>query len=166
MKKYLFGLILIITITAGGKAGAQQIPVWKAADLQTAIDTATLPTVFNFWATFCIPCIAELPHFQAVANQYKDRGLRLVMISLDLKEAYPKTIPAFVKKLKLTSPVVFLDEADADIFVPIVDSSWSGVIPGSLFINKEKGYRSFVEDELSRAKLEGEIRRMMGGGKG
>lgn len=161
MMKCLFGPLLMIMMAAAGKTGAQPVPLWKASDLQRAMDTATVPTVFNFWATFCKPCIAELPHFQAVANQYKDRGLRLVMVSLDLKEAYPKMVPAFVKRLKLTSPVVFLDETNADLFVPLVDSSWSGAIPASLFINKEKGYRKFVEDELNKEKLEVEIRKMV-----
>lgn len=148
-------------MAASGKAQAPSVPVWKATDLQTAMDTATVPTIFNFWATFCKPCLAELPHFQAAAEQYKKDGLRLVLVSLDLKEAYPKTVSAFVKRLKLTSPVVFLDEGDADRFVPLVDHSWSGAIPGSLFINKARGYRKFVEEELSKGTLEGVIREML-----
>jgi thiol-disulfide isomerase/thioredoxin len=115
----------------------------------------------NFWATFCKPCIAELPYFQALANQYRKKGVKLIMISLDLKESYPKSVAAFVKKRKLTSPVVFLDEQNADLFVPLVDSSWSGAIPASLFINKKKGYRKFVEEELSREKLDAEIKAML-----
>jgi thiol-disulfide isomerase/thioredoxin len=164
MKKQLLTALLITAMAIAGKARAQAVPVWKATDLQTAIDTATVPTIFNFWATFCRPCIAELPHFQTAANRYKSEGVRLVMVSLDLKEAYPKTVSAFAKRLKLTSPVVFLDEADADLFVPLVDASWSGAIPGSLFLNREKGYRRFVEDELSKEKLEEEIKRMVVGG--
>ncbi len=143
-------------------AGAQQIPAWTAADLKRAMDTATVPTVFNFWATFCKPCIAEMPHFQAAANRFRNRGVRLVFVSLDLKEAYPKTVTAFVKKRGISSPVVFLNEGNADLFVPMVDSTWSGAIPASLFVYPGRGYRRFVEDELSREKLEGEIKKMLG----
>lgn len=166
MKKQLKIMLVCLAMTTTGKTVAQQVPVWKMTDLQTAMDTATVPTVFNFWATFCKPCIAELPHFQAAANRYQTRGLRLVMVSLDLKEAFPKTVVAFTKKLKLTSPVVFLDEANADLFVPQVDSSWSGAIPASLFLNKEKGYRRFIEEELSKQKLDTEIEAMLEGKKG
>ena len=84
------------------------------------------------------------------------------MVSLDLKEAYPSKVQAFSKKLKLTSPVVFFDESNADIFCPVVDSSWSGVIPASLFINNSTGYRKFYEEELSKEKLEAEIKSMLG----
>ena len=154
-----FLLITVMLISLSTKA--QTIPVWKLADLKAAMDTTSGPVIINFWATFCKPCIAELPHFQAAANQYKAQGVQLIMVSLDLKEAYPKAIQNFVTKRKLTSPVVFLDESNADLFVPAVDSSWSGSIPASLFINRSKGYRQFLEEELSREKLEAEIRKML-----
>jgi thiol-disulfide isomerase/thioredoxin len=166
MKNLVRTIVLMIALAAASSARAQVVPVWKAADLQAVIDSAEGPTVINFWATFCKPCIAELPHFQEVANQYQKRGLRLVLVNLDLKEAYPKTIAAFVKKRNLKSPVVFLDESNADHFVPMVDSTWSGAIPASLFINPANGYRKFIEDELSRDKLEAEIRKMLDGPQG
>jgi thiol-disulfide isomerase/thioredoxin len=164
MKKLITMLMLAAAmgITTRAEAQAQTIPVWKLADLKAAMDSAEGPTIINFWATFCKPCIAELPYFQAAANQYKEKGVKLVMVSLDLKEAYPKTIAAFARGRKLTSPVVFLDESNADLFVPAVDSSWSGAIPASLFINPKRGYRYFVEEELSKAKLDAEIKKMLG----
>jgi thiol-disulfide isomerase/thioredoxin len=162
MKKTIRITAFIAALAIGLTTKAQQIPAWKASDLKTAIDTATVPTIFNFWATFCRPCIAELPTFQAAANQYKSKGLRLVMVSLDVKQAFPKAVSAFVKKRRLTSPVVFLDEASPDVFVPLVESTWSGSIPASLFINGSRNYRRFIEDELSRGKLYKEIRKMLG----
>ncbi len=161
MKKVLIPIVLITVMVAAGKADAQKIPAWKPADLKTAIDTAKSPTIINFWATFCKPCIAELPHFQALADQYRKNGMNLILVSLDLKEAYPKSVATFVKTRKLTSPVVFLDEQNADRFVPLVDSTWSGAIPASLFLNRQKGYKKFIEEELSKEKLEAEIRKML-----
>lgn len=143
------------------KAAGQIIASWKLTDLKAAMTNAKEPTVINFWATFCAPCLAELPHFQALANAYKSKGLTLIMVSLDLKDAYPSKIVSLTKRLKLTSPVVFLDETDADAFCPAVDSSWSGAIPATLFINNAKGYRKFFEEELSKQKLEAEIKKML-----
>ena len=161
MMKRLKILILITAMVAAGNAEAQGIPVWKLAELRKAIDSAEGPTIINFWATFCKPCIAELPYFQALANKYKEKGVKLVLVSLDLKEVFPKKVTAFVKARKLTSPVVFLDESDADLFVPLVDEKWSGAIPASLFINRGRKYRHFIEEELSKEKLESEIRKML-----
>ena len=140
---------------------SQKVAVWKLSDLKTAINDAKQPTIINFWATFCKPCIAELPHFQELANRYSSQGVKLIMVSLDLKEAYPQKVSVFAQKLKLTSPVVFLDESNADLFCPAVDSSWSGAIPASLFINPSTGYRKFYEEELSKEKLEAEIKALL-----
>jgi thiol-disulfide isomerase/thioredoxin len=153
--------LLLFLLIAALASQAQTIPVWKLADLKSAIHQSKEPTIINFWATFCKPCIAELPHFQALANQYKAKGVKLIMVSLDLKEAYPQKILSFAQKLKLSSPVVYLDESNADLFCPAVDSSWSGAIPASLFINNTTGYRQFYEEELSREKLEAEINRLL-----
>jgi thiol-disulfide isomerase/thioredoxin len=139
----------------------QNIPVWKLNDLKAFMKNAKEPVIINFWATFCKPCIAELPHFQTLADQYKSKGVKLVMVSLDLKEAFPEKLSLFVKKLNLSSPVVFLDESNADIFCPVVDSSWSGAIPASIFINNNIGYKKFFEEELSKEKLEREINAML-----
>lgn len=160
--KNKFRLLLILGSFLGVlNSQAQTIPVWKLADLESAMKEAKEPTIINFWATFCKPCIAELPHFQALANKYKKEGLKLVMVSLDLKEAFPNRINSFAKKLKLSSPVVFLDETNADLFCPAVDSAWSGAIPATLFINPSTGYRKFYEEEFSKKRLEEEIKKML-----
>lgn len=164
MKKANLFLFSVSLFMASATVG-QSVSVWKLKDLQAAMQNANGPTVFNFWATFCKPCIAELPHFQAIADKYKAQGVRLVAVSLDLKEAYSK-IPAFAKRLKLTSLVAWLDESNADVFCPSVDSSWSGSIPATLFIDNKTGYRKFFEEEMSKVRLEAEVRRMLGAANG
>ena len=118
--------------------------------------------IVNFWATYCVPCLAEIPYFQETAKRYQDKGVKLLLVSLDMRDAYPKQINAIAKKLKLNSPIYWLDESDADYFCPKVDSAWSGALPSSLFINNSSGYRKFFEDELSKEKLDKEIRSMIG----
>jgi thiol-disulfide isomerase/thioredoxin len=142
-------------------ANAQSIPKWKLNDLKAAISKADKPTIFNFWATFCKPCVAEIPYFQQLAKKYESAGVQLVLISLDLSEAYPKQISSFASKYKFTSPIKFLDETNADLFCPAVDDSWSGAIPASLFVNNKSGYRKFFEEQLSKEKLEKEIQSML-----
>lgn len=136
-------LLLILLLGFALNVHAQEIPKWKLADLEKAIANAEKPTIFNFWATFCKPCIEEIPYFQQIVKKYKSAGVQLILVSLDVPEAYPTKIKSFAKKLKFTAPVKFLDETNADLFCPVVDSAWSGAIPASLFINNKSGYRSF-----------------------
>jgi thiol-disulfide isomerase/thioredoxin len=159
MNKFIFTLVLFIAIAV--HTYAQNIPKWKIHDLKAAISNADKPTIFNFWATFCKPCVEEIPYFQQLVKKYDSAGVRLVLVSLDLSEAYPKKIASFASKHKFTSPIKFLDETNADAFCPAVDSSWSGAIPASLFVNNKTGYRKFFEEQLSRKKLEKEIQNML-----
>jgi thiol-disulfide isomerase/thioredoxin len=154
-------LIASVLVFAYANANAQFIPKWKLNDLKTAISKTEKPTIFNFWATFCKPCVAEIPYFQQLVKKYEKEGVELVLISLDLSEAYPKQISSFATKYKFTSPIKFLAETNADLFCPAVDESWSGAIPASLFVNNKTGYRKFFEEQLSKEKLEKEIKAMI-----
>ena len=153
--KYIITILILVLITLPGNS--QEIKKWKLEDLQNAIAEADKPTIFNFWATFCKPCIEEIPYFQELVKKYDSAGVQLVLVSLDFKENYPRKIRDFATKRKFTAPIVFLDESDADLFCPAVDKSWSGSIPASLFINRKTGYRKFHEEMLSRKELESEI---------
>ncbi len=152
--KYIFTSLLLLFLQQGM---AQSIAIWKLADLEDAIKNAEKPTIINFWATFCKPCIEEIPYFQELVKKYESSGVELILVSLDVKEAYPKKMKAFASKLKFTAPIRFLDETDADFFCPKVDETWSGAIPASLFINNKTGYRNFFEDQLSKEDLNKEI---------
>lgn len=158
MNKFILTTLLIFAFAF---TNAQAIPKWKLDDLKAAISKANKPTIFNFWATFCKPCVAEIPYFQQLAKKYEKEGVQLVLISLDLSEAYPKQISSFAAKYKFTSPIKFLAETNADLFCPAVDESWSGAIPASLFMNNKTGYRKFFEEQLSKEKLEKEIQAMI-----
>jgi len=150
-------ILLFVFAFSLTSANAQEIKKWKVQDLEAAIKNADKPTIINFWATFCKPCIEELPYFQETAKKYDSAGVQLILVSLDLPQAYPKKISAFAAKNKIKAPIVFLDETNADLFCPRVDPNWSGAIPASLFINNKTGYKKFFEDQLSKEQVEKEI---------
>ena len=124
-------------------------------------DTSNGLLVLNFWATFCKPCVEEIPHFIKTANKYKDRGLKLLLVSLDLPAQYPVKLKAFAKKHQFNAPLAWLDESNADYFCPKVNPKWSGAIPATLFINNKTGYRNFVEEQIPHEQLKIEIRAIL-----
>lgn len=155
MKKIL-GLTALIII--GFIAHAQEIPKWKIGDVDKYI--ASRPgevLIINFWATFCKPCVAEIPYFIELSKQYKDKKVSLMLISLDLPSQYPVKIRKFAAKQGFNAPISWLDETNADYFCPRIDSTWSGSIPATLILNTATGYRKFFEEEMKKEKLEAEI---------
>src|SRR5215468_9746715 len=89
---------------------AQDVKAVKVTELSKTIKESKTPLIVNFWATFCVPCIQEIPYFQEMARQYKSENVSLLFVSLDLKEAYPAKVNAMAKRLSLTYPVVWLNE--------------------------------------------------------
>ena len=142
---------------------AQEIRAVKALELEKIISETDRPLVVNMWATWCVPCIEEIPYFlQEIKKHNEGAGtssdsIRLILVSLDGKENYPKQLRVFAQKRKYTAEIVWLDETDADYFCPKVDPKWSGVIPATLFVNPKKGYRNFVEEQLSPEALKREL---------
>ena len=150
-------MMVLITVSAVQSLAAQEIKSIKITDLEKTIAESKTPLVINFWATYCKPCVAEIPYFQEEVKKQKANGIQLILVSLDLKSYYPQKIRSFAASRKFTAPILWLNETDADYFCPKVDPKWSGVLPATLFINNKTGYRKFYEDALSRETLKKEI---------
>jgi thiol-disulfide isomerase/thioredoxin len=155
MKHLIFISVLLLSITA---VDAQPIKRWTIDDLVQYAATNDSVLVINFWATFCGPCIAELPYFHSITNKYKKQNVKLLLVSLDFEEYYPKRIRDFANKRKYTAEIVWLDEEKPDEFCPRIDPKWTGSMPATLFINRKTGYRKFVEAEMKPADVEREVK--------
>lgn len=160
--KFLLAIAVLLLSAGIIPAKGQTIPSWKITKLEDFIAKSDSVLVINFWATFCKPCIEEIPYFESIVSRYKDKKVKLLLVSLDLKDEYPKNIKSFITKNKYSSQVVWLNETNADYFCPKVDKAWSGGIPATLLINPKTGYRKFFEDELKPDEFEGELKKALG----
>lgn len=112
--------------------------------------------VVNFWATWCVPCVEELPNFEKLNAEYKDKKVKVLLVSIDFpKMAKTKLLP-FVQKHNLKSEVVLLNDPDANTWINKVDSTWSGAIPATVIYKGDK--RRFYEKSFSFEELENEVK--------
>jgi len=153
-------IFLIVTVFFSLTAFNQEAKKIKITELEKIISESKGPLILNFWATFCKPCMEEIPHFQKMQSKYEKDGLQILFVSLDLQDDYPKKVNAFIKKRKMST--WWLDETNADYFCPKVDEKWSGAIPATLFVHQSKNYRKFQEEQLSEEELEKEIGVLLG----
>ena len=157
LKSIPFSLLFMGIISAK----SQTIASWKVTRLQDYIAKSDSILVINFWATFCKPCNEEIPYFQTTVNKYKDQKVKLLLVSMDLKDEYPNKIKAFTEKNNYNNQVVWLNETNADYFCPKVDKAWMGGIPSTLIINPKTGYRKFFEKQLKQEQFESELKKSL-----
>lgn len=147
--------ILIFILFCGVAAAAQGIPSYKAEDLAKRIKSNNDTFyVVNFWATWCVPCVKELPEFTALQNHYKGKPVKVILVSLDFATAYPKKIQKFINKKKLDLEVVWLNETDANKFIPKIERSWQGSIPATLLKYPKNKYTKFFEGVITEKQLQ------------
>ncbi len=111
--------------------------------------------VVNFWATWCQPCIEELPHFERLHSEYSDEKVKVLLVSMDMTKQVESRLIPYIDKNNLKSEVVHLSDPDADSWINKVDSTWSGAIPATLIYNRSK--RQFYEKSFTYPELQSEI---------
>jgi len=113
--------------------------------------------VVNFWATWCVPCVEELPNFEKLNADYKDKKVKVILVSIDFPKMVESNLLPFIKKHELKSEVVHLNDPDANSWINKVDSTWSGAIPATVIYKKDK--RNFYEKSFTFEELKSEVLR-------
>ncbi|MDX2002996.1 MAG: TlpA disulfide reductase family protein [Chitinophagales bacterium] len=108
--------------------------------------------VYNFWATWCKPCIEELPYFEQLNSDYASKNVRVVLVSVDFKSQLKK-VQDFRAKKSLKSEVVLLNAPDYNSWINQVSPDWQGSIPATYVVSTD-GRRTFHEGPFTYAELE------------
>ena len=147
--KFIFSLLIVFL---SFNSEAQKDPLysvknWKIEDYEQFITNVKANiVVVNFWATFCRPCLRELPDIIRIC---KKENIMLMLVSVDTRSLFPRKLNLFVKQRNWNTPVAWLNETNADYFCPRVDAKWSGSIPATIIVNKKNGKRKFVEGDMN-----------------
>lgn len=120
--------------------------------LETKNDTTY---IVNFWATWCKPCVEELPYFEALYQKYQDQKVRLILVSLDFEEQIQTKLLPFMIKQDLKGEVLVLSQDGMNNWIDKIDPSWSGALPATLIYNKDK--RAFFEQSFDDKTLEQQL---------
>ena len=122
-----------------------------------AIDNDTT-YIINFWATWCLPCVQELPVFEKINSIHKNEKVKVILVSLDFYKKLPIVVIPYLEKKQYKSEVVLLDESDYNKWIDKVDKSWSGSIPATVIFNNQKKQYLFLEREITFEEINGIIK--------
>ena len=164
MIRSIFFLFVIFPTMFSHVRGQEIKPaIIKAEDLvKRYANNSDTTYVINFWATWCEPCVKELPYFEQLNEIYAAKKVKVMLVSLDFLNDYESRLIKFVGKKKLRSEVMLLNETKPNEFINKIDPRWQGSIPATMIINKEQQYSSFFEKPLSYEFLEIKIKALVG----
>lgn len=146
--------LILLILAPGSICMGQSAELVKLDKLQKIIQNEQEQIqVINFWATWCAPCLKELPLFEKIHTNTKDVLVRLVSMDMDL-DPDPEKVRKFVIRKKIQSQVLILNEQNPNLWIDQLDKAWSGALPATLVINNKTGKRKFVEKELHEGDLE------------
>ena len=175
--KYLIVLCLVVSMSCRNHEQKDELTSETAAVERTESNTIELEIydfnglekflnqedqkvhVVNFWATWCAPCVKELPHFETLNENYKNDGVEVLLVSLDFPRQYEKKLKPFIKEHKLQSKVLVLDDTDMNTWIPKVNKDWDGAIPVTIIYNKSK--RQFYNQTFTYNELENELKQFL-----
>ncbi|MDO7852363.1 TlpA family protein disulfide reductase [Hymenobacter convexus] len=145
---------LVGGLLLSASAFGQSVAVVRFPDLQKRLARPTDTTyVVNFWATWCAPCVKELPGFEQLRAANAGKKVKVLLVSLDYASQLEKKVKPFVKQRGLKSEVLLLNESDPNSWMDKLDAKWSGALPFTLIINNKTNQRATFEQELSQAEL-------------
>ena len=119
----------------------------KLPQLKKELTAGSKIKVINFWATWCAPCVKEMPLFEKLGKENKEVEVLLVSMDYDL-DPNPDKVKRFIDRKKIESRVLILAEANPTEWIDQIDKEWSGALPATLILNPQSGKRKLVEGEI------------------
>jgi len=102
--------------------------------------------VINFWATWCKPCVEELPYFDQLFTEYRAEKIKIILVSLDFPKQIESKLKPYLLKNKVLPQVMVLKDGNANEWIGQVSEDWDGAIPATIIYNKNK--RLFIGGEV------------------
>ncbi len=145
-------LILLIT-TAFSFSAHAQIKEYSADDIMRRTSSTDTIYIVNFWATWCAPCVAELPEFNALENHFTGMPVKVLLVSLDFKEDHTFKLARFLELKHIKPEVVWLKDTNPNDFIPKIENSWEGSIPATMVLCPKKHFKKFLEGTVTEQQV-------------
>ncbi len=133
----------------------------KFEHLQKSLNRLSDTTyVVHFWATWCRPCIEEMPVFEQLRKEYSTKKMKFLFVSLDFPSDLMNKVKPFLTKNNINAQVLLLDEPDYNAWIDLVDKEWSGSIPATLLLNTTMRKRKFFVGNVKLPEFSDELKMM------
>ncbi|MFW6370936.1 MAG: TlpA disulfide reductase family protein [Bacteroidota bacterium] len=127
---------LFLSIAFTSSAQNTNIPVVEFNQLEPFLHKQNDTTyLINFWASWCVPCLEEMPALEKIKEKYQSQKFKILLVSLDQPDQVGSRLLPAIKRLNITSDVILLDDPDFNSWISKVNPNWEGAIPATLIYN-------------------------------
>lgn len=117
--------------------------------------------VMNFWATWCPPCVEEMPYFVQLYNSYNGKGVELISISGDGKENLDSAVRSFQKDRSLPFAIHVISEQSPEALDAVLTKELTGALPETLIYDKDGKLAKQFEGPVTQQQLEDAVKALL-----
>jgi thiol-disulfide isomerase/thioredoxin len=152
MKTYVSYLLLLLFGALSTGISAQHVPVYSFDQLEPVLNKRNDTTyVINFWATWCKPCVKEMPDLMKANQNFKDQKFKMILVSMDFDIHLRTKVIPFINEQNIDTDVILLNDSKQHEWIEKVNNRWSGAIPITILFNKD--FYFFREGEITFEEL-------------
>jgi thiol-disulfide isomerase/thioredoxin len=141
-----------------GCASAPGVTPVSAAGADSLRRSSTARVVLlNVWATWCKPCLEEMPGLVRLRSEYSRDDLDLILLSADDLSDVDTAVAPFLGKAGVDFPTYVFGGGDQDAFIRTFDTTWSGALPATFLSSRPSGASRTLVGERSYEQFKAEI---------
>jgi thiol-disulfide isomerase/thioredoxin len=148
--------IVLLSILLGFVWLDKKVDIVTFAQFQKQAEAKTNDTLYviNFWATWCGPCVKEMPFFEEAGRNFATQKVKVIYVSLNAAKELA-SVERFAENKKIENKVLLLNAANPNEWIDKVDKTWSGSLPATVMYKKGKKVffkeGDFTQDEINVA---------------
>lgn len=146
-----FGLLVCILLAFSHQnLQAQQVRKINFVDFEKELKAdATNTYIVNFWATWCKPCVEELPEFEKLNEQYKNSQVKVILVNLDYTSKLESLVLPLLQRKNIKSSVYHLLDTDPNLWIDRVEKKWGGALPATIIFQPGMKSIYFTEGKIT-----------------
>ncbi len=135
----------------------------EAALLEVVADRHGKVLLLNVWATWCTPCVEEMPHLTRLAKEYRHRPVEFIGLSVDYADEIDNKIRPFIKKHKINFRIVVQNFTNSQAIIDSLNNKWSGAVPATFIYDAQAKQKAFLLGKQNYRDLKRQLDAVLGG---
>ena len=142
--------------------GPSIIPVTAAGADSLRRSSTSRVVLLNVWATWCRPCLEEMPALVRLRSEYSRADLDVILLSADDPSDADTAVAPFLAKTGVGFPTYIFGAGDQDAFINALDSSWTGALPATFLSSPSAGTSRTIVGARTYEQFRGDIDALLG----